>query len=72
MLTDLPENKDVAAGDLLEPSRVTAWRGEARPCSIRQRKEMGPPCSQQRVLRAGSERHYAPGNCSTAGFHIFC
>lgn len=28
MLTDLPENKKVAAGDLLEPSRVTAWRGE--------------------------------------------
>lgn len=26
MLTDLPENKNVAAGDLLEPSRVTAQR----------------------------------------------
>lgn len=35
MLTDLPENKNVAAGDLLEPSRVTAWREESRAYSIR-------------------------------------
>ena len=35
MLTDLPENKNVAAGDLLEPSRVTAWRGERCTYSIR-------------------------------------
>lgn len=35
MLTDLPENKKVAAGDLLEPSRVTAWRGERPTYSIR-------------------------------------
>lgn len=34
-LTDLPENENVAAGDLLEPSRVTAWRGEGHIYSIR-------------------------------------
>jgi len=35
MLTDLPENKNVAVGDLLEPSRVTVWSGERCTCSIR-------------------------------------
>lgn len=35
MLTDLPENKNVAAGGLLEPSRVTARRGERHTYSRR-------------------------------------
>lgn len=35
MLTDLPENKNVAAGDLSEPSRVTAWRAERPTYTIR-------------------------------------